>query len=392
MYQLMISQGPDKIQVGLLLGDELLEYYEYRHSDRKILGDIRLGQVREVVPGLSAVFFNVGEARPAFMPVSQEEIAGYKPGQEVLVQLQKEALGEKGMVVSDHLSFTGRYVVLTPSNPTIGVSGKITDAAERKRLKSVGETFPQPDTPIGYILRTESQGKPEELLRQEAASLYGLYHKVSSRAKYSRIGETVYSAGSPVSSLILSLPAARLEKIVVDDAYLLTQLEEELAFQRPELTGRFTLYRDTNWNLLDFYKISSRLEKAMQKRILLPGGGYLFVEETEALSVIDVNTGKSIRGHQKEAAITAFNLKIIPYIVQQILLRNLSGIIVIDFIDMKEQKHREQVLKALEEEFAAKDRRKADILGFTRLGLVEIARERKGLPLSKLKHMAMHDQ
>lgn len=392
MYQLIVSQGEDRIRAGLLLEDDLVEYYEYRQSDREILGDIRLGQVREIVRGLNAVFLNVGEERPAFMPVSQADLDAYQPGQELLVQLQKAAIGEKGVVVTDHLSLTGRFVVLTPSNIKIGVSGKITESAERARLKTIGETLPQPPLQtgqpgqVGYILRTESQGQSEEVLQKEAARLYALYHKLLSRAKYSRIGETIYSAGSALGKLILSLPSAKLEKIVVDDAYLLTTLEEELLLQRPELEGRFQLYQDASWHILDLYKISSRLQKAAQKRFLLQDGGYLFIEETEALSVIDINTGKSIRGHQKEEAIAAFNLKTIPSIVQQILLRNLSGIIVIDFIDMKQEAHQKQVLEALEQEFSAKDRRKVQILGFTRLGLVEISRERKGLPLSKSLH------
>ena len=174
-----------------------------------------------------------------------------------------------------------------------------------------------------------------------------------------------------------------MEKIVVDDAYLLTQTEEEVLIQRPALEGKFQLYQDAKWPVMDLYKISSQLQKAMQKRVMLPDGGYLFIEETEALSVIDINTGKSIRGQLKEEAITAFNLKTIPVIVQQILLRNLAGIIVIDFIDMKKQEHQRQILQALQKEFK-KDRRKTQIFGFTRLELVEISRERKGLPLSKL--------
>lgn len=220
-------------------------------------------------------------------------------------------------------------------------------------------------------------------MEREAEKLYELYCKIHSSAKYSRIGETLYSAGTGLGKLILGLPASQIEKVVIDDAHLLTQLEEEVLIQRPDLEGKFQLYQDEKWPILDLYKISSQLQKATQKRVLLPDGGYLFIEETEALAVIDVNTGKGIHGQKKEEAITAFNLKTIPAIVQQIVLRNLAGIIVIDFIDMKKSEHQKQVLDALTVEFQ-KDRRKTQILGFTRLELVEISRERKGLPLSKL--------
>ena len=382
MYRLIVSQAAEKVQAGLMMDDMLLEYYEFTQADREILGDIRLGQVREVVPGINAVFINVGESRPGFMPVDKARISKYKPGQELLVQIQKAAIGEKGVVVTDHLSLTGQFVVLTPDIPKIGVSAKISDDPERKRLHRIGTSFPKAGE-YGYILRTESFGQADAVLGKEAEKLYELYEKLQSRAKYSRIGETIYSAGTGLGKLLLNLPVDQLEKIVIDDAYLLNQIEEEILIQRPTLDGKFELYRDAKWPVMDLYKISSQLQKAMQKRVMLPEGGYLFIEETEALAVIDVNTGKSVRGQLKEEVITAFNLKTVPIIVQQILLRNLSGIIIIDFIDMKKDENQRQVLKALQSEFK-KDRRKTQILGFTRLELVEIARERKGLPLSKL--------
>ena len=382
MYRLIVSQAAEKVQAGLLLDNVLMEYYEFSQNDREILGDIRLGQVREVVPGINAVFINVGENRPGFMPVDKRRISSFKPGQELLVQIQKAAVGEKGVVVTDHLSLTGQFVVMTPDIPKVGVSAKISDDAERDRLRNIGITFPKAGE-CGYILRTESCGQKADVLLMEAKKLYTLLGKLQSRAKYSRVGETIYSAGTGLGKLLLNLPAAQIEKIIIDDANLLNQIQEEILIQRPELEGKFDLYRDAKWPVMDLYKISSQLQKAMQKRVMLQDGGYLFIEETEALAVIDINTGKTVRGQLKEEAITAFNLKTVPVIVQQILLRNLAGIIVIDFIDMKKSEHQRQVLQALQEEFK-KDRRKTQILGFTRLELVEISRERKGLPLSKL--------
>ena len=382
MYRLIVSQAAEKVQAGLLLDNVLMEYYEFSQNDREILGDIRLGQVREVVPGINAVFINVGENRPGFMPVDKRRISSFKPGQELLVQIQKAAVGEKGVVVTDHLSLTGQFVVMTPDVPKVGVSAKISDDAERDRLRNIGITFPKAGE-YGYILRTESCGQKADVLLMEAKKLYTLLGKLQSRAKYSRVGETIYSAGTGLGKLLLNLPAAQIEKIIIDDANLLNQIQEEILIQRPELEGKFDLYRDSKWPVMDLYKISSQLQKAMQKRVMLQDGGYLFIEETEALAVIDINTGKTVRGQLKEEAITAFNLKTVPVIVQQILLRNLAGIIVIDFIDMKKSEHQRQVLQALQEEFK-KDRRKTQILGFTRLELVEISRERKGLPLSKL--------
>ena len=382
MYQIMISKLPEKIQVGVLLEDQLTSYHEYIKADEEILGDIRLAQIEEVVPGMNAVFLNIGEKRSAFMPIDQMSSKVYKPGQECIVQLQKAAVGEKGMVVTDQISLTGRYIVLTPDNPKLGVSSKIADPKERARLKDIGSSFPQCGK-IGYILRTDSQNREELPLYQEALRLYQLYQKITEQAKYSRIGETIYRSGSAAAKLIGSLPTATIQKIVVDDPALFKQIKTEILLQQPELESCFQLYQDSNWPLMDFYKISAQLHKALQKKIFLPHGGYLFVEETEALAVIDVNTGKAIAGPIKETAVANFNIKAVPYIVQQILLRNLAGIIIIDFIDMKETAHKNQLLSALQKTFSDWDLHKTKVHGFTQLGLVEISRERKGKPLSQ---------
>lgn len=386
MYQIMISKLPEKIQAGILWEDQLIAYHEYVQENEEILGDIRLAQIEEVVPGINAVFLNIGEKRPAFMPIDQTTARNYKPGQECLVQLQKDAVGEKGMVVTDQLSLTGRYIVLTPANSKLGVSAKIADPKERARLKDIGSSFPQCGK-IGYILRTDSQSKEELPLQQEALRLYQLYQKITEQAKYSRIGDTLYRAGSSVGKLILSLPVAKIGKIVVDDAALFKQIKEEILLQHSELESCFQLYQDSHWPLMDFYKISAQLPKALQKKVFLSHGGYLFVEETEALAVIDVNTGKAIAGRDKEIAVAQFNIQAVPYIVQQILLRNLAGIIMIDFIDMRETAHKNQLLAILQKTFSELDLHKTKVHGFTQLGLVEISRERKGKPLSRQFHI-----
>ncbi|MCI8632694.1 MAG: ribonuclease E/G [Lachnospiraceae bacterium] len=386
MYQIMISKLPEKIQAGILWEDQLIAYHEYVQENEEILGDIRLAQIEEIVPGINAVFLNIGEKRPAFMPIDQTTARNYKPGQECLVQLQKDAVGEKGMVVTDQLSLTGRYIVLTPANSKLGVSAKIADPKERARLKDIGSSFPQCGK-IGYILRTDSQSKEELPLQQEALRLYQLYQKITEQAKYSRIGDTLYRAGSSVGKLILSLPVAKIGKIVVDDAALFKQIKEEILLQHSELESCFQLYQDSHWPLMDFYKISAQLPKALQKKVFLSHGGYLFVEETEALAVIDVNTGKAIAGRDKEIAVAQFNIQAVPYIVQQILLRNLAGIIMIDFIDMREIAHKNQLLAILQKTFSELDLHKTKVHGFTQLGLVEISRERKGKPLSRQFHI-----
>ena len=380
--RLIISCTQQYAQAALLWENQLIDYQKLPFKEKTHqLGDIVLAVVKERVPGLDAVFMDIGEAKPAFMPVSKKEKTTYRPGMERIVQIRKEAYAEKGPEVTEHLSVTGASVVLTPQVASIGVSAKITEDKERQRLRNIGQTFPQAES-VGYILRTESRGKSVDILQEEAKALYGTYQNIVSRAKFSRLGDTLYTQGTPLGRWVLSFPTASIEGIVVDDPRVLASLQEEIVPLRPALKERFHLFQDAKWTVFDVYSISSQLQKATQKRVLLPGGGYLFIEETQALAAIDVNTGKALTKADKEAAISQFNLKAIPTIVQQILLRNLSGIILIDFIDMDSKVHEQQVLEALKDEFA-KDRHVTRIMGFTRLKLVEISRERRGASLSQ---------
>ena len=215
MYQLIVSQAAEKVQAGLLMDNVLMEYYEFSQVDREILGDIRLGQVREVVPGINAVFINIGENRPGFMSVDKGTISNYKPGQELLVQIQKAAVGEKGLVVTDHLSLTGQFVVLTPDNPKLGVSSKILDDDERELLRRIGTSFPKAGE-YGYILRTESHGQEAATLQREAEKLYQLLCKLQSRRSATISSQSVHQSVSKINALfcIISSPFLSFYHIV----------------------------------------------------------------------------------------------------------------------------------------------------------------------------------
>lgn len=389
MFHLAISKQADECHVALLENEVLLEYYRYHEHDQEALGDIKLGQIVQIVEGINAAFVNIGKKKPAFMPLPKELLTAYHCGQELPVQLQKAPNGEKAEEVTPFWSLHASCIVITPYNAKLGVSAKITDAAERERLKNILMPLWEEgggNQGFGYILRTESLDKSASFLIAQAEGLRDRCQEIQQRARYSRIGDTLYSAGSPISKFIQCFPVTSLSKISVDDTALLRTLKEEIRMIAPEYEPKFTAYQDKTWNLWDFLKISSQLQKALQKQIFLPDGGYLYIEETEALSVIDVNSGKQpkekLSGKEKMTAITAVNLKAVPVIAQQIRLRNLSGIIIIDFINMQRREDREMILAALTDALS-QDPRRSQVLGFTRLGLVEISRERKEVSLAK---------
>ena len=389
MFHLAISKQADECHVALLENEVLLEYYRYHEHDQEALGDIKLGQIVQIVEGINAAFVNIGKKKPAFMPLPKELLTAYHCGQELPVQLQKAPNGEKAEEVTPFWSLHASCIVITPYNAKLGVSAKITDAAERERLKNILMPLWEEgggNQGFGYILRTESLDKTASFLIAQAEGLRDRCQEIQQRARYSRIGDTLYSAGSPISKFIQRFPVTSLSKISVDDTALLRTLKEEIRMIAPEYEPKFTAYQDKTWNLWDFLKISSQLQKALQKQIFLPDGGYLYIEETEALSVIDVNSGKQpkekLSGKEKMTAITAVNLKAVPVIAQQIRLRNLSGIIIIDFINMQRREDREMILAALTDALS-QDPRRSQVLGFTRLGLVEISRERKEVSLAK---------
>ncbi len=373
------------VVIAQMENDALTEYQKLSEKNESHLGDIRLGKISKIQKNLQAAFVDIGEEKLAFLPLKQEQLDQYKNGQEVIVELKKAAVGNKGMAVTDQFSLRSQHVVLSFGNTLIGVSKKIESEEERRRLKSIGHSFDHPEG-VGFVLRTESEGCAEGLLKEEANELIRAFTRLLEKAKYSRVGETLYKDESSLSNELWKIPSLSSDdEIIVEDQEIYSQLIEEIRVKHLQPAFTIRLYEGNGFSLSALYKVESQLEEACRKRVNLSGGilsgGYLFIEETEALNVIDVNSGKDLTGKNKEAAVTAFNIACCGVIARQIRLRNLSGIIIIDFIDMEKEENKKAVMEAMEKAMSS-DPRVHTIVDFTKLNLLEMTRARKGLSLS----------
>lgn len=379
-YDVLLLETEGRIDTALLEDGRLVEYWPVSLKEELAPGQIYLGQILRRVPGLSAAFVDIGLSKPAFLPLDGRSLEDFPPGRELPVQVQKLPVGNKGAAVTDQLSFAGRYVVLTPADSRISVSGKITGTEERRRLKEAGERFPMAGE-YGYILRTEAEGCSEAFLMEEASSLCQYTKGLLQRAQHASVGKCLSQSPCPWLEPIRLLPADSIRRVLTDSRFCLDYLKDHIDMLAISL-DQLQWYEDARWSLSDFYKIGSQLHKAGEKQVFLPqDGGYLFIEETEAMVVIDVNSALTISGREKEDAVFALNSRAAEELMSQIRLRNLSGIIMVDFVNMNSARHQEKLLQLLRET-AKKDRQKVTVYGFTQLGLVEMTRERKGLSLS----------
>lgn len=385
IYPADISDQSDDLVLAVLENEALVSFKKILSEKEDHLGDIRLGKIARIQKNLSAAFVDIGEEKQAFLPLTEEKLDQYKNGQEIIVELKKAAVGNKGMAVTDQFSLRSAHVVLSHGNTLIGVSKKIVSEKERIRLKSIGYQLPRPEN-VGYVLRTESNGCSEEVLHAEAVKLLQVYERILDKARFSRVGETLYRAESSLSAALMEISSlSDQDEIMIEGKEILRRMTDELMVKGVQLPCSIRSYEPNGFSLSALYKVETQLEEAMRKRVNLSGGilhgGYLFIEETEALCVIDVNSGKELSGNSKEEAVTAFNAACCEPIARQIRLRNLSGIILIDFIDMELEEDRAFVLETMKQAMS-QDTRVHTVVDFTKLNLLEMTRARKGLSLS----------
>lgn len=341
------------------------------------IGTVLLGSIQEVVPGLSAAFVNCGFEQKAFLPIPERQLSRYKAGQELPVQLKARPTGQKGAVVSDSVSFAGRYLVVSYPDDRLSISSKITDPTKRTEIKAL-LTELQAGHPYGFIFRTAAENAREDKLRAEAAYLTDLADKTLRMGNFSRLGGILYSPSPSHLAYLALLPSEEVDEIVTDSA----ELRDELLELRPDFADKIRIFKDERWSLFDFYKITTGIAEASNRRVYLEDNGYLVIDKTEALTVIDVNSSKSVASREKEKAVLELNQKAAKAAADAVRLRNLSGIILIDFIDMKTDASKEALLQTAREAFSH-DRLKVRVYGFTALGLMEISRERQNAALSE---------
>ena len=390
--ELLVNITPREARAALLESGVLQELYVERVNRRGIVGNIYRGQVTRVLPGMQAAFVEVGLERTAFLhaadfarpqpqngdalPPPQGDIASLvTQGDSILVQVLKDPLGTKGARLTTLISLPSRFLVYTPYSSGIGVSSRITDEVERERLRStVRDVAAASDNKLGgYIVRTAAAGAPLEALAADMTYLARLWEHVQRRA-IAPPGTLVH-ADLPLSVRMLRdelTPDVR--RVLVDSASELERMRNFAASFMPEAIDRVELYGGDR-PLFDMHGIEDEISKALERKVQLKSGGYIVIDQTESMTTVDVNTGAFVGHRNQEDTSFRTNLEAAVAIARQLRLRNLGGIIIIDFIDMESDAHREQLMDAFRGALGG-DRAQSQIVSVSTLGLVEMTRKR----------------
>lgn len=382
----------------------LVEYYEEEAEAQRVAGNIYKGRVENVLPGMQAAFINVGLERNAYLyvddahPLQAEELAGevpevpgvprrrrsigelLRPGQELVVQVAKEPVGQKGARVTRNLTLPGRFLVLLPGVNHVAVSHRIASEKERDRLRALARRLKPRGA--GLIVRTAAEGRSEAELAEDVAFLKRLWARIRHRERGSRAPALLHRDEDAVHRLLRDALSPEVTAIVVDSPQECERVRELVRLFAPELAERIRLEAGGP-GLFESRGIDEELQRALARRIWLRNGAYIVIDHTEALTAIDVNTGRFVGSTSLEETVLETNLEAAREIARQIRLRDVGGILVIDFIDMAEPSHRERVVQALEEHLR-RDRTRTAVLGITRLGLVEVTRKKRRQSLPDL--------
>ncbi|NMA14166.1 MAG: Rne/Rng family ribonuclease, partial [Clostridia bacterium] len=395
MYkEILIKVEPEETAVAVVEDQQLVEIYLERAGSQRLAGNIYKGLVENVLPGMQAAFVDIGLEKNSFLYVEEaipqrlweedeEEHHPYsigevlKQGQEVLVQIAKEPVGTKGARVTTHLTLPGRYVVLMPTVDYIGISRRIEIESERKRLKSIAEELkPQG---MGLIVRTVAEGMSAEEIAIDIKMLTRLWKKIQNRAAHGSAPQLIHKDLELVQRVIRDIFTENVDRVLVNSKENYEKVADILDLTAPGLKNRVAI-RDVK-DIFFIYDIPGQMEKALKRKVWLKCGGYLILDQMEALTAIDVNTGKYVGTTNLADTVLKTNLEATVEIARQLRVRNIGGIIIIDFIDMDIPQHRALVLDSLENELK-KDKTKTNILGFTQLGLLEMTRKKVGQGLA----------
>lgn len=387
--ELLINVTPQETRVAYVENGVLHEVHIERARKRGLVGNVYKGKVVRVLPGMQAAFLDVGLERTAFLHVS--DIAGHEQrngdsettdtimnllseGQELIVQVVKDPMGSKGARLTTQVSIPSRFLVYMPGNETIGVSQKIDQEEERQRLKDIINKYASKFDPGGYIIRTVADGVSEEAIYKDMQFLQKLWGTLKENASNEKAGSLLHEDFPLVMRTMRDMRGTELEKIRIDSNETYNKVHRFAEKFIPELSDRIEYYPGER-PIFDIYGVEDEIHKALEKKVQLKSGGYLIIDQTEAMTTIDVNTGAFVGHRNLEETIFKTNLEATQGIVRQLRLRNLGGIIIIDFIDMEDMEHRRQVLRALEKNLE-KDHAKTYISDVSPLGLVEMTRKR----------------
>jgi len=388
--QIIINSGLREKRAGILVDNKLEDVLLETDTYDQIASNIYRGRVRDVLAGMQAAFVDIGAEKNAFLHISdiypllnkkQKDKWNKKqlsikhvlqPGQEIMVQVAKEAIGSKGPKATCKISIPGRYFVLLPFENRIGVSRRIEDNNKRERLKSIARSFT--GNKFGVIVRTNARDKKKSVLRNDYNYLTNIWKTVQHRYRNNRAPVLIYRHVELIKLIVRDYLSTDINKVVVDDRDVYEELLEKTKKIAPHLKNRVFYYKEDT-PIFENYGIEKEMEKIFRRKVWLDSGGYIIIDSTEALVSIDVNTGKYIGEDNLQKTVFKTNMEAAREIARQLKLRDIGGIIIIDFIDMNKKEHQNQVLDTLKDELS-KDRTKTGVLGLTQLGLVEMTRQK----------------
>lgn len=433
---IVINSTANEHRIAILEDNRLAELFVEAPGKERMVGDIYLGKVAKVMPGIRAAFINIGLQQDAFLhfsdigdslqeynalfdeddeddeespqsapapfpsasggapmgsesgtavaePPPAEQRPRYEDraprrevnlqrGQDILVQITKEPVGKKGVRVTSEISLPGRFLVLLPFDGKVGVSKKLSNFKERRRLRKLVRSF----VPAGFgaIIRTVADGKSEELIKQDLDELVKVWHNIEKTVKTETAPALVYKDMDTTSSVIRDLFSDNVEHVVVDDKKLYKEIRGYVQWVSPDMLNRLELYRGKE-PVFDKYGVEKDIQTLLTRKVWLKSGGYIFIEKTEAMTVIDVNSGRYAAKREQEQNSLRTDLEAAREVCRQLRLRDIGGIIVIDFIDLDEDKNRKKVYDEMKKELR-RDRAKVTALPLTEFGLMQLTRQR----------------
>ena len=409
--EILINVTPRETRVAVVENGMLQELHIERGWRRGVVGNIYKGRVQRVMPGMQAAFVDIGLERAAFLhagdivkpvavtgsdddaplpPMPTRPIAELlRDGQDIIVQVVKDPIGSKGARLSMQLSIPSRYLVLLPRTRVVGVSARIEDESERARLKTHVASLTPDGIGHGYIVRTNAESQPEEALAEDVAYLGRTWALIEEKSKSARVGERVYEDLSLPMRAVRDLIRRDVEKVKVDSRETCERLKAFAAQFMPGLADKIEHYAGAR-PIFDLYGVEDEIQRALEKQVPLKSGGYLVIDQTEAMTTVDVNTGSFLGQRNLEETVYRTNLEAAQSVARQLRLRNLGGIIIIDFIDMNDVEHKRQVHRQLEKALAH-DHAKTTVYEFSPLGLVEMTRKRTTESLERQLSQPCHE-
>ena len=411
--EIIINSTSSQTRVAITEDGNLADFFVDYPENRRMVGDIYLGRIARVLPGIRAAFIDIGMKHDAFLHFSdigertqqlqdmlgdedtdvdedeevnesvstqtktepkrtEPQIPTLKKGQEILIQIIKEPVSNKGVRVTSSVSLPGRFCVLLPYDNKVGISKKIYDFKERKRLRHIARQI-VPEN-YGLIIRTVAAKQDEEILKDDLKNLMKTWEKIEKEAKSQTPPALVYQDLNTTVSVIRDLFNSDISKIFVDSKKLHKEIKNYLELVQPAIAEKVELYKST-YGIFNTFKVEEQIKTLMGRKVSLPSGGYLIIEHTEAMVVIDVNSGKYAKSKEQELNSLKTDLEAAREIARQLRLRDIGGIIVIDFIDLEDDKNRKKVYDELKKEFR-KDRAKVSVLPMSDFGLIQITRQR----------------